>query len=380
MKIIEIRGVEFVNKGAELMLLAIKEQLLNKYGNDIILVMEKGKRVPEHKLRENGIYTKLDFQRFKIDFKKFGSVIPKFLRRKFNYILEEEVEIVLDGSGFAYGDQWGAKYGNKRLASNITKLKKAKKKIILLPQAFGPFMDKSTAKMMIKIIENSQLIFAREEKSLNYLKQLETSNDHIYQAPDFTNLIKGKQASNFDSKKLNVAVIPNYKMIEKSEDNGKAYKIFLIEMVNYLKEKNFKPYFLIHEGKKDFKIAQNLNEQLGNAIPIIDPKDALIIKGIIGSAEFTISSRFHGAISSISQSVPCIITSWSHKYKFLAKEYNCEDFVIDNMGEFDKAKKIIDSLSNSTELKFQKDNLFKMAAIYKKKSVKMWDKVFEIIN
>ncbi len=34
-------------------------------------------------------------------------LIPAFIRKKLRFALNKEVDVVLDASGFAFGDQWG---------------------------------------------------------------------------------------------------------------------------------------------------------------------------------------------------------------------------------------------------------------------------------
>ena len=78
----------------------------------------------------------------------------------------------------------------------------------MLPQAFGPFSDNELIQKMQVIINQADLIFARDEISFDYLKALDKASTNIILRPDFTNLIKGKIPSDFNKTECEIAVIP----------------------------------------------------------------------------------------------------------------------------------------------------------------------------
>ncbi|MEJ2307176.1 MAG: 4Fe-4S binding protein, partial [candidate division WOR-3 bacterium] len=64
-------------------------------------------------------------------------------------------------------------------------------------------------------------------------------------------------------------------------------------------------------------------------IRIIEDKlSSKILKGIIGKAEVALGSRFHFIVSSISQNVPTLAVSWSHKYKEMMRMFGLEEFTL----------------------------------------------------
>jgi len=110
--IIEIRGVDFVNKGGELMLYAILSKIKKEIPG-VLFVMEQAIDAPRNKHLEYGIYTKSNFKKLGIPFKHIFALLPLFLRRQLHYINEKEINVVLDASGFAFGDVWGEKKASK---------------------------------------------------------------------------------------------------------------------------------------------------------------------------------------------------------------------------------------------------------------------------
>lgn len=375
--VIELRGVEFVNKGAELMLMTILKLLRDRYGDTVQIVMERNKRVPISKLKENSIYVKFFFRKFGIKWEEIGRFFP-FLLKPMGFILPNKIDIIMDGSGFAFGDQWGANYARHRIANFLSLWKRNNSKIILLPQAFGPFEDIDLREVMADVIEGVDLIFAREEQSYGYLTAVKLS-DKIKLAPDFTNLIKGYVPEDFNRQENRIAIVPNYKMIEQRLSES-DYLHFLCEIAQHLKAKGDKPFFLIHEGSKDRTIAEKANELIREKINIIDYQDPLAVKGIIGQCDFIICSRFHGVVSALSQAVPCIATSWSHKYEMLMKEYGVEYSVVSDLTNVEDVLEKINFLL----LEDNRENVSKLlldaGSFQRKRSKKTWDQIFSFID
>ena len=53
------------------------------------------------------------------------------------------------------------------------------------------------------------------------------------------------------------------------------------------------------------------------------------LKALISTAYLCVTSRFHGVASALNSCVPCLATSWSHKYEELFRDYGMTDCVLD---------------------------------------------------
>lgn len=378
---IELKGVQFVNKGAELMLRSI----ISAFGKRNIkadFVMEVNDFSPRNRLISEGILPKFNFVRKGIDL-NFLQNLVLFFKFNHNYTLEREIDIIIDGSGFAYGDFWGSKKAELRLGKNIKRWKKEGKKVILLPQAFGPFTNKKLAKTMSIILQNADLVFARDENSFKFLKSLEIEKkNNLFLSPDFTNLTDGIIPENFDSEKFQVAIIPNLKILEsKSFKSSDDYFILLKNIIEEVIAFGYSPYFLLHELGKDEIVSDTVNKLLEKPIPVIKEIDPLKIKGIIKTAKAVIGSRFHGLVSALAQEVPSLCIGWTHKYEALFKDYDFVEGVLDielinPILITQKVKMILSPESRShllSKLKVKSDE-------QKKKTDEMWDKVFKLIE
>ncbi|MBX0333242.1 polysaccharide pyruvyl transferase family protein [Pontibacter sp. HSC-14F20] len=369
---IELRGVGFVNKGAELMLYSILDAFKD---NKAQFVMEINTGSTKGKLENLNIYTKPRLYKRGLNLNKFLP-IPQAVTSKFGVILENNVDVILDGSGFVFGDKWGVSKANNRLIDYIDYWKRQGKKIILLPQAFGPFENSELRSRLIKIIELADLIFARDPLSFEYITNVKAS-ENIHLMPDFTNLVEGIIPADFDSNLNQIAIIPNSKLVETSTLQLDEYINLLKNIISSLQIRKEKPFFLIHEGIGDLQIANKVNALLLNKVNIIDNKNALEIKGIIGASKATITSRFHGLVSSLTQAVPTLTIGWSHKYEMLLQDYNYpEGLLVINDNIERKLDLILAEESRTSITAKLKTN----SEVQKQKSREMWEMVYKVLN
>ncbi|MEN2281231.1 polysaccharide pyruvyl transferase family protein [Algoriphagus sp. SE2] len=373
--VIELRGVEFVNKGAELMLRAILSELKVRIPG-VQFAMDVGSRTPREKLNESGILQKTTIYKFGINLSPWLSVLPKTILRSYKLVAEKEIDAILDASGFAFGDKWGSKKAGDRSANHIKDWKEAGKKVIFLPQAFGPFTDPLLINKMQTILTYADLIFARDVKSLEYLKKLKAPQESINLAPDFTNLLSGKEVPNQQAFNSKIAIIPNQKMMETEDElKNKQYPAYLKLLITLLQEKGEEPFFLIHESRKDGQIADLVNDNLTKKIEVIKEENPLKVKGIIGSSKAVVTSRFHGLVSALSQSIPSLSTGWSHKYRELLRDYDYEDALCEVSVDSEYLNSKIETLLDDTIRRQGINRLKQNANIQKERSKEMWDKV-----
>jgi colanic acid/amylovoran biosynthesis protein len=133
---------------------------------------------------------------------------------------------------------------------------------------------------------------------------------------------------------------------------------------------------LNHEGALDYELCKDINSKLTEPLDIISPETALEVKGVIGHCKLTICSRFHGCVSSFSQGVPCIGTSWSHKYEQLFNEYGMQKHLISSNLESNQISLLINDLY--AEFTYVKSTIASFSKKYKDQSTSMWNKLFAL--
>ena len=330
---IEIKGVQFVNKGAELMLHAVLQQLeviAPKYE----ILLRPNKSSPYGKRAKLGAYQKVTLTRSVVDLNGLTYLLPRrlrtWLKNKWGIVTEADVDILLDASGFAYGDQWSST-ALRQLSSEVTRFHRKNKSYVFLPQALGPFTREADRRILSESLPNASLIMARESTSFENIKGLGVAESVVKQYPDFTNLVSGQAPDYFNHAEPIFLLIPNSKMLSsKNAQSGwqDNYISMLGNAVKAAQNSGFRAIVLNHEGAADQKVCERLQSELAEPVEIICEDDPIKVKGIIGQCALVMCSRFHGCVSALSQGVACIGTSWSYKYERLFEDYGKREFLI----------------------------------------------------
>ena len=349
MKII-LSGVETNNKGAELMLYAILQEIERRFPKAIVYI-------PCTCVRQGLGYVKTS-----LDFRYTSSpLLEKFIRkfrikgifRKLHFSQEvfSRLDIVkgaewfIDGSGFVFGDQW--ELTDEFLNMWRGKLKPLKDrgcKIVFLPQALGPAEKPVSKKAFAMLNEYASVIMPREQVSYNYVKEsgvVDMSKVRMF--TDFTSLVEGTFPKGYEHLKNGICVIPNMQIIRNQAITYKDYISQLTAIIEKARKSGHPVYLLNHEGIKDEELCYRCKESLGGGIDVVTGINALEVKGLIASAYAVITSRFHGLASALNSCVPSLATSWSHKYEELFCNYDITDSVLP-LDNLDKTLEKVDSM------------------------------------
>jgi colanic acid/amylovoran biosynthesis protein len=374
--IVEIKGVQFVNKGAELMLHAVIQKV-SEARPDVKFVLDPKPSSPYESRAKLGTLQKLSLRKLTFDINALTYWLPKKLRsrliKNWGIITEADIDVVLDASGFAYGDQFRTLI-TEQMCKEVKRAAKKGKHYVLLPQALGTFTRTKDIALLRDALPSASLICARETSSLKHVKELIGESDNLKQFPDFTNLVQGMVPDYFKDGGNKVLVIPNSNMISDRNSNKlwqSAYLDILCQSVELLRGQNVIPVLLNHEGESDEAICEAILDKVGPLELIVEP-DPLKVKGIIGASQGIICSRFHGCVSALTQSVPTLGTSWSHKYERLYEEYGVADCLIKPDVSPKELENLVSHLLSGAagpdEEKIQE---------YKSQSETMWQEVFK---
>ena len=168
------------------------------------------------------------------------------------------------------------------------------------------------------------------------------------------------------------------RMIDKGIISMEDYLEILSYIINISKSKGFSVYLLNHEGVEDELLAYKWQKLLSYDIEVVTGLNALEVKGLISTAYLCVTSRFHGVASALNSSVPCLATSWSHKYKELFYDYGLNGCVLDLTDKNGIIVKIDEYLDKANNDKVRK-HLNQQVALIQKETKEMWRFVWNCI-
>jgi colanic acid/amylovoran biosynthesis protein len=375
---IEVLGIGFPNKGAELMLLAISEWAA-RLPVESRLAVRWDTRF-EDRLRHK-LWAKVWHSvSARLPYGHFVNRWPESVVRRLGVVRERDVDVFMDASGYAYGDSWGAAKARDRLGSRISAWRRQGSSVVLLPQAFGPFETPALRVEMQRILSQADRIYARDEASLANLRQLAPGSSSVARGYDFTCLVSPQPFRGMEALEGVVGLIPNHKMYSQVAGIDRAaYVDYFIRVARGLLANGQRPVLILHEGLQDQRICEEIKAAVGDTLDIVALTDPREIKMAIGMCSSLLTSRFHGFASGLFQGVPSLATSWSHKYKELARDFDAAELVLEQL-EPEETVNQLTSMSAAGRRSQLRAHLIGRAEGIKEQTKRMWRDIEALID
>jgi hypothetical protein len=387
---VEILGPWLLNKGDELMLRAVMERLgprhLLAVSSDLGGALPSGRsslhRVrwsPEWKEYASAIRSGSVRRLFQLARRSAGlTLLPAPFVERNGYVSGSSLTGLLDCSGFAYGDQWSTRRPEKR-REYLTRLKRQGCRLILLPQALGPFDDPEVRDSARALLNQFDLVFAREADSFEHVRGLELTGPRVGFAPDITHLAGPVPPPDPDVWASRVCVVPNTRMMDKTAPEvGRRYLDFLIRAIHAFRKGGLEPCLVIHE-RNDGLLVEELMKGLDFALPVVD-EDGAVTKGVLGASYAVLSSRYHALVGALSQGTPALGTSWAHKYDALFEEYGCPECLVRPDRGPDEVESVIRDFIEPGRREALSERLTRIAGEQRAAVERMWEEVEAVLN
>lgn len=274
----------------------------------------------------------------------FMNIYPKLNDFKFEYIrFLKECDIVFDVTmGDSFSDIYSKEYydylmRHKRISQLLCKT------YILLPQTYGPFNEKDSAKKAFKIFRNSTKIYCRDEISQRLLidkfniTDSELASDMAFVLPYDKGMyaFSGREKIGINvsgllykggfNKENQFNLSLDYKALVNQilSTLSRKYEVHLIPHVIDLKEDAY---------DDDYKICKILQEKYPETILAPAFNTPIEAKSYISNMKIFVGSRMHSTIAAFSSGVVTIPISYSRKFEGLFNSLNYE-YVINGREE-----------------------------------------------
>lgn len=263
------------------------------------------------------------------------------------------LDAIVDVHGFAFGDTWSP--GAARMAREWTRFcRQTGKQFIFMPQSWGGFEKQGFTEPIRGMMNDSALYYARDAVSQAHLARIQGKDaNQIPLAPDIAFRFQGasptvgaslltRLGAEVGSRPL-IGIAPNMQVFMRTagKGTGNAYLRLLVQLCDHCADRMQANIVLIpneicppSESRRDDRylcgLVHSALKSPASCVAIRDFHYAEEISSIIANCDLLVGSRFHALVFALSQAVPVLALSWSHKYRELLRPFGLEDFVCEH--------------------------------------------------
>ena len=233
------------------------------------------------------------------------------------------------------------------------------KKLVLLPQTYGPFRRPLTKVMARYILKHASLVYSRDRAGVEYVNKLlnDSENGKVRFAPDVAFVLDSRKPKQLDIEPsadiraqnsivvgLNVSGLLFNGGYSRNNMFGLKtdYRELICEIIKMLLKEEEVVVLLIphvfppagYEVESDSDACLKIYEQLRQIYPgriflVKGEYDQGEIKHIIGLSDFFIGSRMHSCVAALSQNIPTVGLAYSKKFSGVFDSVGIGNLAID---------------------------------------------------
>lgn len=363
-----VRGIGSHNGGAELLLRATADRLPKTW-----IPAADGRRTSAELLDRWDVGKFWDIAKLGPARSTGWDVAPRALARRRGFFSDRHVDAVLDASGFFLSDQWSAT-AIARDAQTFARLARRGTPIVMLPQAFGPFDKPEVASAARDLLESTRLIFARDSVSLEHLTKLLGDDSRLRKAPDITIALDVDHEAGSSNV---IGIVPNVNIPSRSSepDARRQYVSALTTICALVRDRGYEPVVFAHSSHGDPGIVSEVRA-MDPSIREFKPRDGVESKQFIGTCAGIIAGRYHAIVSALSQGVPAVAHSWSHKYGELLDDFDVDRGLADPFSAHESVE-LLDDISSDEGYG---DRLSSARARLRESIEQAWHEVLDVLR
>ncbi len=392
--IVEIHGANFVNQGAELMLRTAVRELKAR-----IPELEPAMYVrPDNPGRRKRLALRrmlpcpgrptrlarpaLRVQNFAAH--TLGEVRYFGLLSRLGVADVKIASALVDVSGFAFSDQWGASR-SKWFADLAEAYNRQGKPVIMLPQALGPFEDPHVRDAFRTIVSNATMVYARDAQSEQHAMSAAGGLGRILRAPDITLFgeVPPRPSTIAVPDEPFACVVPNARVLDRGDRTWASHYLdYLRTAAQMIIDADLHLRVVVHSNEAaDTSLAERICETLpAERCALVPAGNALDLKALLGMSRCVVGSRYHSLVSAFAQSVPSVALGWSHKYAGLFADFGVSEMCLDASAAMTDLRaaveRVLEPASAEEIRRTIRTRLSEMAPV----NEKMWDDVVRVLR
>jgi len=356
MKTFIVTGIQMRNKGSQAMFISLSYSLKSIYGECEVIGFANKYDAPDQYA-----FPLLPYDDYTRPVLKYGlhrvpllePILTHFVSRlrksdkwknqipKMKHALQK-ADAIFDASGYSLGSGWPKESG-RMLLDTIRMAKRYKKKIILMPQSFGPFDwgqkdDPDFVDEMKKELSYPLKIYAREREGYDCLSSLglrnvELSADMVIRESFFPQAgqiyAKGRKSVKERPAKNSVGFIINKNVFRIGDDPSvlDLYVKMLTELI-----RGGEKVYILNTSTADADLVGKILDKVtgGQMVNVISGEySSPELIDIISQFKYVVASRYHSVVFAYRRGVPAVILGWASKYSDLAALFQQQDYVFD---------------------------------------------------
>lgn len=356
MKTFIVTGIQMRNKGSQAMFLSLYAALKSKYKDcDVVGFASKYDSPEQYNFRllpfDN--YTRVVFDyglqrvpllapiltRFVSKFRNSDKWVGKISEME---VVLQKADAIFDASGYALGAGW-PKQSGRDLLRTVKIARQHNKKIILMPQSFGPFDwgEKDDASFLEQVKEELAYpakIYAREREGYECLTSLGLDNVELSADLVIREKLFPRASDIFRHPEARVVEYPppdsvgfiinrNLFRIGDASDVLELYVRMLQKLVD-----SGEKVCILNTSTADTTLVDDILKRIEgrDKIDVISGEySSPELIDIISKFKYVVASRYHSIVFAYRNGVPAVILGWASKYDDLAALFQQQDYVFD---------------------------------------------------
>jgi len=269
------------------------------------------------------------------------NAVRRVLRRIKYFAALMDSSMLLDHCGIAFSDGRGLALLAYNVATCVPAIVLGTP-VLKLPQALGPFRERTNRIAARFVLNRCQGVFARGSLSASFLRQLQVRQ--FEQKPDVSFALEiTRDASVLAQRYLDrgnvrapILTVAPSRVVEKyCVKKNIDFVAILRTVVEHAVSKGYRVIVLVHShgteasSNDDLPVCRRLREECSEKVELIDDvSDAMVARALIGQSRLFIGSRFHAIVGALAMGVPALALGWSHKYSELLAEFRLADYAL----------------------------------------------------